>query len=128
MNTTLPTRQREALFLACHGPLGMVKGTKDQAAALVKKGLLDAELQPTEAGRQMYAELTAPITYVEWLRGYGPGLYRTLLAAQSTDGLTTYVAERDKAGRTWAVVTSTIPTLQLEDWGLTAPGLEVVPA
>ena len=130
--TTLPTRQREALFLACHGPLGMVKGAKAQATALVKKGLLDEELQPTEAGRQAYAEMTRTRTWVEVLDTFGnwrfsrsgrstsPVGYSVagMITALSADGRTAYLTEHGVTRPTVAIDVEDIPDPFLRFFGL----------
>lgn len=130
--TTLPTRQREALSLACHGPLAMVKGTKAQAAALVKKGLLDDELQPTEAGREAYAEMTRTRTWAEVLDTFGSwrfsGPRRStnplgysvagMITALSADGRTAYLTEHGVTRPTVAIDVEDIPDPYLRFFGL----------
>ena len=132
MTTNLPTRQREALFLANHGPLGMVKGTKAQATALVKKGLLDSELQPTEAGREAYSEMTRTRTWGEVLDTFGNWRFSAtphyrnpvgysvagMITALSADGRTAYLTEHGVTRPTVAIDVEDIPDPFLKFFGL----------
>ena len=111
----IPTRQREALFLACHGPLSMVKGLKVQTKALIKKGLLDVEMKPTNDGWAAYDTLTAPMAWMyPYLGDNGAGWYGSVhyMGTLSNDGRTLYMVRRSGTGKKEEVVAydaSTVP-------------------
>ena len=117
MTTTLPRRQREALFLACHSlnALTIVKGLKPQAKALVKKGLLDENLRPTQLGWSTYAEYDRPLPWAEFIRR--PDSYRYDRGAQSASGLITYLFG-PRPEEVAAVTTITVPGQVLTNLGL----------
>lgn len=118
--------QREALILANHGPLGMVRGLKAQAKALVKRGYLFEDLSPTEDGKAAYAEMGRARSWAEacrllpsWVLSGGSSRWggNPLYATPSVDGSTVYLSA--KGFEPVAVEAATIPTDTAKRLGLT---------